>query len=65
MRREKEFQDKLVAEQYKMQAQQEKTYREIERNYMRDLALVLGINMPSRMLEYDQFIELAKSKIVR
>ena len=48
-----------------MQAQQEKTYREIERNYMRDLALVLGIDMPSRMLEYDQFIELAKSKIVR
>lgn len=46
MKREKEHQDKMITEGYKMQAQHEKSYREVERNYMRDLAGVLGIDLP-------------------
>ena len=65
MRREKEFSDKLITEGYKLQAQHEKASREIERNYMRDLAGVLGIDMPQQLLEYDAFMELAKSKVKR
>ena len=62
MTREKQMNDKMITEGYKMQAQQEKAVREIEKNYMRDLAKVLGIDMPQQLLEYDQFIELAKFK---
>ena len=46
VRREKELNDKLITEGYKMQAQHEKAYRDIERNYMRDLAGVLSIDLP-------------------
>jgi len=53
MQKEKELSDKLVTESYKWQAQHEKSFREIERNYMRDLAGVLGIDMPQQALEYD------------
>ena len=55
----------MITEGYKMQAQHEKAYREIEKNYMRDLAGVLGIDLPQQALEYDQFIELAMSKYKR
>ena len=46
MQQEKEYSDKMITEGYKMQAQHEKAYREVERSYMRDLAGVLGIDMP-------------------
>ena len=36
----------MITEGYKMSAQHEKAYREIEKTYMRDLATVLGIDMP-------------------
>ena len=55
----------MVTEGYKMQAQHEQSNREIERNYMRDLACVLGIDMPQQLLEYDAFMELARSKVKR
>ena len=32
---------------------------------MRDLAGVLSIDLPQQLLEYDQFIELARSKVTR
>ena len=53
MQAEKEHHDKMITEGYKSQAQHEKAYREIEKNYMRDLSGVLGIDMPQQLLEYD------------
>ena len=64
-RREKELQDRMVTETYKMQAKHEKAYREVENRYMRDLAGVMGIDMPQQLLDYEQFMELAKGKIKR
>ena len=65
MRQEKELKNQMVTENYKKQAQHEKAYREVERSYMRDLASVLGIDLPQKMIEYDAFMELARGKVKR
>ena len=43
----------MVTETYKMQAKHEKAYREVENRYMRDLAGVIGIDMPQQLLDYE------------
>ena len=41
----------------------EKEYREMEKRYMRDFSLILGIDQPQQMVEYDTFVEMVRSKI--
>lgn len=66
MRNKKEMKDKMVTEGYKMQAQQQQTYKDVEKNYVRDLAAVLGIDMPyQEQVEYGAFIELVRNKVNR
>ena len=55
----------MLTEGLKLQALNEKEYREMEKRYMRDFSLILGIDQPQQMVEYDAFVEMVRSKIQR
>ena len=44
MNKEKQLSGQLLTEALKLQALNEKEYREMERKYMRDFSLILGID---------------------
>lgn len=65
VRREADLNDRLETEGLRLQAANEKAYREMERRYMKDFAEILQIDLPQQLMEYGQFSEMAKSKIKR
>ena len=65
MNKEKQMQHQLLTESLKLTAQNEKEYREMERKYMRDFSLILEIDQPQQMVEYDTFVQMVRSKIQR
>ena len=65
MNKENQLSDKLLTESLKLQALNEKEYRDMERRYMRDFSMILGIDQPQKMVDYETFIEMAKSKVQR
>ena len=65
LEKENDLKKKLMTEGLKLQALNEKEYREMEKKYMRDFSAILGIDQPQQMVDYTTFVEMVKSKIQR
>ena len=65
LEKENDLKKKLMTEGLKLQALNEKEYREMEKKYMRDFSAILGIDQPQQMVDYTTFVEMVRSKVQR
>ena len=65
LEKENDLKKQLMTEGLKLQALNEKEYREMERKYMRDLSSILDIDQPQQMADYQTFVDMVRSKVQR